>query len=294
MKFKYKRASAICKTLVEAYQKKRGIYARLDEIFPEFRPVDMPREEYADYLFFANVVNYNADATSLFKNLRDSGFKLNAYNILENQSKLESIIKLRFPGQGHSRLINAAKEIKENWGGNPMNLFEENLKKTYENIGSIHGYGHKLTRMIVILYAKHGFYHPKETEIEEAVDLHTVRIAVNNKMIELEDKAELAKGKLVIPISKFFKKICKKNNLSGLSLHESIWALGSTVCTKAIMKSDELVCKMECPIEEYCDKTIYTARKYDEPRREKGQKQNGNFLVNRGNMKKKALNLKWQ
>jgi endonuclease III len=287
MRFDYKKGSEICKTLVRAYQKKDGVYARKD-IFPEFRPEWMSNFDYAQYLFYANVVNYNADAKILFKNLRESRFKLTTDNILENQSGLEKIIRLRFPKEGFRRLVNAAKDIKERYHGNPLNLLRKDLGKTYEDIESIHGYGHKLARMIVILYKKHGFYHPEESEIEGAVDLHTVRISVNTGMIKLKDKIELPKGNLVVPLAKYFKKICKKENLSGFELHESIWALGSTLCNEAVKKSDETACKLQCPIEEYCSKEIFTSRKYGDGTK----RQNGNFLVNRGAMRKLALKLR--
>ena len=289
MRFNHKRASEICRTLVNAYQNKKGIYSRKD-IFPEFRPECMSNEDYSQYLFYANVVNYNTDAKILFKNLRESKFKFTTENILENSSELEKILRLRFPKEGFRRLVNAAKDIKEKYNGNPMNLFTDDLKQTYKNIASIHGYGHKLTRMIVILYKKHGLYdYENESELEEAVDLHTVRISVNTRMIELKDKKEVYKTSVVKPMAEFFKKVCKKNRLSGLELHESIWALGSTLCNEAVKKSDESACKLYCPIEEYCKKEIFTARKYGDG----SKKANGNFLINRGGMRKLALNLKW-
>jgi hypothetical protein len=141
--------------------------------------------------------------------------------------------------------------------------------------------------MIVILYKKHGFYHPKETEIEEAVDLHTVRISVNTKMIELENNQKVYKTAIVEPIAEFFKSICRKNNLSGFKLHESMWALGSTLCNDAVKKSDEMACKTLCPIEKYCEKDIFTAKKYSD-----GKMANGNFLINRGKMRKLALDFR--
>jgi len=286
IKRNFKRASEICRTLVDAYQKKQGIYSRTD-IFPEWKPEWMSNGEYAQYLFYANVVNYNADAKILFKNLRESKFKFTTDNILENQGELEKILKLRFPKEGFRRIVKAAKDVKERYNGNPLNLLRKDLKKTYTDIESIHGYGHKLARMIVILYKKHGFYHPEESEIEEAVDLHTVRISVNTKMIEVKDKKQIYKTAIVEPIAEFFKKVCKKNNLSGFELHESIWALGSTLCNDAVKKSDESACKLYCPIEEYCEKEIYTARKYADNKRA-----NGNFLINRGKMRKLALDFK--
>jgi endonuclease III len=287
IKRSFKRASEICNILVNAYKKKEGIYARND-IFPEFKPDEMSNADYSQYLFYGNVVNYNADAKILFKNLRECGFKFTTDNILENHSELEKVLKLRFPEEGLRRIINAAKDVKERYHGNPLNLLRKDLKKTYADIESIHGYGHKLARMIVILYKKHGFYHPEnESDIEGAVDLHTVRISVNTKMIEVKDKKEIYKTSIVEPIAEFFKIVCGQNNLSGFELHESIWALGSTLCNDAVKKSDETACKTSCPIERYCEKDIYTARKYADNKRA-----NGNFLVNRGKMRKLALDFR--
>jgi len=264
LKFNKERAIEICKKMISAYQTKKGIFSRKN-IFPETRQEGMNDVDYAQFLFYSNILNYSTDARVLYRRLNELNFKLTTDNILSYDEKLTKLARTaRFANEARLRIRTAARQLKEDYDGNPLNLISLDIKETYKNIESINGYGTKLARLLVIWYNKYGLSNYKENELEQAVDLHTFRMCLNTGIIKVkrDEKNRYPKDKSVIPLTDFFADLCKENDFSGLALDEAFWAIGSKVCTPAIRKRHDIPCKINCPIEKLCNKEIYVPVKY--------------------------------
>lgn len=296
IEFNKKRAVKICNTLIDAYDKKEGVFARKD-IYPETKPWDMPRKDYPEFLFYSNILNYSTNAKNLFNSLKKGGLELKTGSILsKSNEEIAKLIKSRFSKTAADRLKKAAETLDERYDGNPLNLFNGNLQKTYERIEEIPGYGIKLARLLTIWYHKYGFLRCKENDLELPVDLHVTRISINTGIIIISENHNIRKDRIVNPLTEFYATLCKKHGFSGLKLNEAFWGLGAKACSKAIIRKDDYLCKTECPVEKFCKKEMYTPKKlqekYIDGKREKNRA-DGNTLVRTGRLRAEQEVLKF-
>ncbi len=264
LEFNKDKAVKVCEAMINAYYNKTHIFHKTD-IFPETRPDGMNNADYSQFLFYSNIFNYAVNAKILYKRLNDLDLKLTTKDIVSCNGKIDELVKIaRFAKEAKTRIKSASMQIKEKYKGDPLNLLSPDVKETYKNIESITGYGIKLARLLVIWYNKYGFSKYKEEDLEMAVDLHKFRMCLNTGILKAErdEKERYPKDKCIIPITNFFSELCKEKHFSGLALDEAFWAVGAKVCTPAIRRRHDIPCKINCPIEQLCDKDIYVPVKY--------------------------------
>lgn len=178
-------------------------------------------------------------------------------------------------------LKNNSEKLKDEFEGDPRNLRMDGVWKTINNITQFLQYGPGKAALLLKNYVRFGIWNFNDYEVPVKVDRHMMRICVSNDVVDFKkfefrlkhdiekpkalrlavlnslrlkhfDIEDINNGKVYgvrterfnVPLMKLFQRVTLKNNISGIALDDSFWAIGNSLCNK----NDHDVCYFSCKV----------------------------------------------
>lgn len=138
-----------------------------------------------------------------------------------------------------NNLIENAKRLVDNYGGDPRNIFngavnyEECVRRIKNNNGQgFLGFREKMTSMIIYYYIDQGLI--SGINFPVPVDFHVQRIAFATRMIDSDGASFYGSAKINDQLRELFSDYINDRGIDPLDLTNSVWLLSSNLCNKSI------------------------------------------------------------
>ncbi len=260
-----KRAVELCQIVLDAYEKKKGIFSQKDiekRMLPEKRLVDVIeyKERVAKWFFFTTPGDKLIDSTTYYKQLKE--FYLDNPTFFDNRSlenerifnaqlnnEFLNKVKVAIPLAFGEFTVKNAQKLLADFKGNPLNaLTSDDFKQSVKDLKQFMGYGTGESTLYLIFLTR---YKIKETkDLAPKVDRHFVKISAGCGVFEAA--SGLRTDKAAEKLSRLYKKICDEHKFNAVLLDPTVWIIGHDLCSK----NNSGVCRLYCPLDDYCDKDL--------------------------------------
>jgi len=283
------RALHLCEVVIKAYEEKFGLFSQSDiedYMFPERQLADLikDKDDLALWFFFTCPGDKLIDSRIYYKQLgefylknpnffrlNDSVFKPDINSLLEN-------VNVRKPDEFSRAIYENSKELIERFNKNPLSILKSNdYEGCVKDIKKFFGYGKEIASLYLIFLKRYGIKTVKN--LAPKIDRHFLRISAGCGVFKV--KKGMRVDEATKKISELYTEICKENFLDAVILDPATYVIGKRLCSK----KNEILCKMDCPLDYYCTKEIPKTNRKDTTlyiERKKANQQVFNFSPERG------------
>lgn len=262
-----KRAQLIVSKLQDAFKKREGILAEVDDLVENQIPqgAEPLSEEHASFLFFIVNNDHGMKSSRLYERAKELFIKqkklfkpvevLKSYSGPEDSKLVEhtgNFLGTRYPrGTAKNWFINSTI-LMDKFSGKTINLFRSHNKAELllREIVAFRGYGPKTGGML--LRAIIGLKFMSVSGIENVlvpVDIHDSRISFYTGIMSLDNNTNIDKidyYSFSPYVQQTLLDACNHSGISWLDVDRALWLIGSRGCVKKR-------CSI-CPLQEFCSK----------------------------------------
>lgn len=262
MKLHKAKAEPVLRNLLEAYQKRRGLFAHVHASTHAPQRIHIPEGmepgglDHRRWLFFACLTDRRTVSEGVYK-AHVELYRRDEW-MYEELGQPQDVARIRFaigsarvglPNQSALYWPRCSRTLFKTFGGDPANMFMARTinqlmawKRDEEKVRGedpLPGYGPKIMSLLAIFLEEVDAIAPVTDALP--IDVHVQRFFLANDLITIT--APVNNVRMEDTIRPYLTELCEKWKASRVDMAHALWLLGNRICTQCHRNTDaELLC----------------------------------------------------